>query len=272
MDNQMQISRFATWMSTFPAVTGSAIRLHEIAWMHLEPAQLLSSPPLERLLFSYILRGEGQMRLAGKLYSFQRGDVILFDMRESAETSALSSGIDFLSIQMSSALADMLYNYINTENGIVLSGEPELLAIAEQIYTLANGKWSSRSDIEISAALYRLLGLLHTCSPGESQTEEAVAWIQAHYMEELPVEDLATCCRMSLYHFIRCFKRDTGMTPHAYIRQFRIKKAEELLIRTDFPVSAIASLVGYNDSSHFASLFSASVGCLPREYRKLFCK
>lgn len=267
----LKLSRFATWMSTFPQLTHSAIRLHEIAWMHAEPGHVLSSPPIRRLLFIYILHGEGEIQFGEETYSFRKGNAILFDMEEPYRATS-DSGMDFVSIQMSSALAETLYNYVYTENGIILSGGPELLAVAEQIYTLASGKWSPRADIEISAALYRLLGLLHTQPAGQSQIEAALLQIHAHYMEELPLEELAACCRMSLYHFIRCFKRDMGMTPHAYIQGYRIQKAKELLIQTDLPIAAIAAFVGYSDPSHFSALFRSVAGCLPRQYRQIYGK
>ena len=267
-----KFSRFATWMSTFPFQSHAAIRLHEIAWMHLEPGADLQAPPLERLLFAYILKGEGQMLQEGQLYSFHKGDGILFNMANSFKTTALKPGLDFVSIQMSSALAETLFGFIRAERGAVIPGGPELLGVIEQIYALTGGKWSARADIEISAALYRLLGLLHTQAPGQGQTDPALVYIHGHYMEELPLEKLAVLCGMSLYHFIRCFKRDSGLTPHAYIRAFRIRKARELLAQSDLPIAAVANLVGYGDASHFSALFRCAVGCLPREYRRLYHK
>ncbi len=269
----MQLQRFASWMSVFPRNSYSSIRLHEIAWMHNAPAHVLTSPPLDRYLLIYILSGGGQIILSGKRYSFHRGNAVFFHMQESFRTTAGSEGVDYISIQFSSALADILYNYIhagNAESQVVFPGGPDIPVVAEQLYNFACGKWSSRADIEISAALYRLLGLIHTQPAGKQQTEDALLYIHQHYMEELPLEQLAACCRMSLYHFIRCFKRDTGRTPHTYIQEYRMQKAKELLIQTQLSIADVASFVGYADPSHFAKLFSQSAGCLPREYKKLY--
>lgn len=271
--NQKQIQRFALWSSAFPVQTYSAIRLHEILWMHIEEKDCLESPPIPRLLFAYVTGGSGILNYCGRTYPLQKGEAVVFDMREQFKTVADSeNGLDFVSIQMSSALAETLFSFIQSEKGIAVYGDPEMLPLCERIYELASSTYSSRRDILISAALYQLLGVMHTSSAGERRMDAALQYIHAHFAEELPLELLASKVNLSLYHFIRCFKQEMGVTPHAYIRDFRINQAKSLLLRNDVAISSIASFVGYEDASHFSNIFRRSVGMLPREYRSLYLK
>ena len=90
-----------------------------------------------------------------------------------------------------------------------------------------------------------------------------------HCEDEHPVENLATRCGLSKYHFIRLFKQATGFTPHAYLTNVRMKKAEYLLKNTDMNISEIAMMVGYPNQMYFSRIFSKYSGMPPREFRRL---
>lgn len=81
------------------------------------------------------------------------------------------------------------------------------------------------------------------------------------------VEELAAMYRMTPGHFIRSFKRYTGMSPNAYRISRRISAACELLISTDMSVEQIASATGYSDSFYFSRQFHKKMGLSPTEYR-----
>ncbi len=66
----------------------------------------------------------------------------------------------------------------------------------------------------------------------------------------------------------RAFKTSTGVPPHRYLVQLRIKKARKLLETIDPPISEIAAQVGYDDPSYLARLFRREVGKTPAAYRR----
>ena len=49
----------------------------------------------------------------------------------------------------------------------------------------------------------------------------------------------------------------------------RMKRAKELLERTDMPVSRVSESVGYANHGKFAHSFKRFTGFLPLEYRKM---
>lgn len=93
-------------------------------------------------------------------------------------------------------------------------------------------------------------------------------YMRAHLDQNVGLEDLATQAGMSAYHFSRLFKESTGDAPYQHMTRLRVERAECLLKKTDLKVSEICRQVGYNDHSHFASLFRRYTGMTPRAFRR----
>jgi AraC-like DNA-binding protein len=95
-------------------------------------------------------------------------------------------------------------------------------------------------------------------------------FIEDHLAEPLPRTTLADVIHLSPGYFDALFKRTMQMTPQEYIKRFRIRRAQELLIHTDLPVTAVAGNVGYNDPFHFSRQFRSVCGISPAGYRNQF--
>ena len=72
---------------------------------------------------------------------------------------------------------------------------------------------------------------------------------------------------MSPYHFLRTFKRVTGVTPHQWLLRARLREAARRLAASRAPVTDIALDVGFEDLSNFMRSFRAEFGVSPRRYR-----
>ncbi len=66
------------------------------------------------------------------------------------------------------------------------------------------------------------------------------------------------------------FKSVYGMPVASYMKQYRIRKAAELLRSTDKSVSEIASEVGYESQSKFSAAFKDIMKILPTDYRRQY--
>jgi len=67
---------------------------------------------------------------------------------------------------------------------------------------------------------------------------------------------------------LRVFKQQTGLTPHRFLVQTRVRRALELLRDTSRPVTEIALDVGFSDLSNFINTFRPSGGLLPLRFRR----
>ena len=86
---------------------------------------------------------------------------------------------------------------------------------------------------------------------------------------KLNIEEMARMTSTSKYHFIRCFKKEIGLTPHQFQMQNRVRKAQKLLSQTD-SMTKVAMDTGFCDQSHFIKQFEKIVGLTPSDYKRAF--
>ena len=94
-------------------------------------------------------------------------------------------------------------------------------------------------------------------------------YIDAHYQENITLDQLAEVCHISKYHLAHAFTEEYGISPINYLISKRISEAEHLLKTTDFSLSLISSTTGFSSSSYFAQIFRKQKGMSPTEFRKL---
>ena len=93
--------------------------------------------------------------------------------------------------------------------------------------------------------------------------------IREHLATELKVAELALSAGMSQYYFSKLFKMSTGRTPHQYVMQQRIERAQQLLREGPMSLSDIGRQVGFETQSHFTSVFRRLVGATPKVFRQM---
>lgn len=81
--------------------------------------------------------------------------------------------------------------------------------------------------------------------------------------------DLAQAVHLSQWHLLRQFKKSTGLPPHAWLIQLRLRKALGLL-KQGCDISMTAQLCGFSDQSHFNRHFKRTIGCTPAQYLAYF--
>lgn len=79
------------------------------------------------------------------------------------------------------------------------------------------------------------------------------------------LQQLAESAGLSPWHFLRQFKKSIGMTPHAWLVQARLSKAQKRL-KSGEAIAQVSMLCGFSDQSHFTRHFKNSIGVTPGEY------
>jgi AraC-like DNA-binding protein len=90
--------------------------------------------------------------------------------------------------------------------------------------------------------------------------------IEAHPERDVGLDDLASIAGLSRYHLLRAFRREVGVTPHAFVTGRRVARAKRLLADAE-PLSGVALACGFYDQSHFTRTFKAWTGITPGQYR-----
>lgn len=99
--------------------------------------------------------------------------------------------------------------------------------------------------------------------------QQAIDFIKDHYSEPITLADAASaasCCRA---HFCKLFKQSLGISFLTYLYRIRIRRAVDLLVHSDTPVTNIAYEVGFNDLTNFERVFRALLRHSPSQYRQL---
>jgi transcriptional regulator GlxA family with amidase domain len=96
---------------------------------------------------------------------------------------------------------------------------------------------------------------------------EAIRLVESDSARPVRLKDLAASAGMSRYHFLRVFRRLTGMTPYQYLLSARMRRAAVELGTTRRPVLEIALDSGFGDLSTFNHRFRAVFGLTPSQYR-----
>lgn len=102
----------------------------------------------------------------------------------------------------------------------------------------------------------------------KSALRRSVDYINDNLGQTLRLDEIAREAAVSPYHFARLFKASTGLSPHRYVIERRVRRAEELLLREDAQIAEVARAVGFANQSHLTSHFRRLVGVAPGAFRK----
>jgi AraC family transcriptional regulator len=96
---------------------------------------------------------------------------------------------------------------------------------------------------------------------------EAIRLVESDAAQPLRLKEMAAAASMSKYHFLRVFRRLTGVTPHQYLIGARLRRAALALASSRRPVITIALEAGFGDLSTFNKTFRVAFGLTPTQYR-----
>lgn len=133
----------------------------------------------------------------------------------------------------------------------------DALALSRRSHILENLLFAAGNpqNEESAAALSHIVGA-------------AVDYMQAHYAENVTLEQLARLVHVSKYHFLRLFKEEMQTTPHRYLLMLRVNEAKKCLRTTKENLTSICLQTGFADEGHFCRTFKSMTGQTPHQYRR----
>ena len=136
------------------------------------------------------------------------------------------------------------------------TGFEELLEMyLRQIFLLVQRSWEERKPT-VSSYL-------------QEEIDYARKYFNEHYNEDISIEEYAQSRGMSVSWFLRNFKQMTMKSPMQYILTIRINNAVSLLETTDYNVTEISTIIGYDNPLYFSRIFKKQKGVSPSDYRKM---
>lgn len=95
-------------------------------------------------------------------------------------------------------------------------------------------------------------------------------YLEEHFDAEIDFDVLSELVHMDHTSLCRFFKRATGRTMTAYVNEYRVGAATQMLTHTDKSVLDIGFEVGFGNYSHFNRQFQRIKGRSPRDLRRKF--
>lgn len=92
--------------------------------------------------------------------------------------------------------------------------------------------------------------------------------IHEFYQQGITLDEIAHQLKITPEYLGMQFHKETGCNFSSYMKNYRIKKAKELLLGSRMKLYEIAASVGYADPKYFSRVFKEVTGELPAEYRK----
>jgi transcriptional regulator GlxA family with amidase domain len=100
----------------------------------------------------------------------------------------------------------------------------------------------------------------------------AMAWALDHLTEPVTVEDLAARAHLTPRSLHRHFRQRLGTNPLGWLHEQRLRRAQELLERTDHGIDLIAQESGFATASTLRRHFRQALGTTPDSYRRTFTR
>ncbi len=248
----------------------------------------------EQLEILYILEGKIQIDCGYRRYICDKGDIVIVNPCEEHVVGYHSGNPSYHCIMIdpkfyAGGLLDrcglqymlpingqqMKFNNLIRGNGKVSDILQELIAECEERrYAF---------EVAVKGNLLRLLAELFRSEMSGLQGDEKVIadkanyelvapvfpYIAEHYAQKITLKDLAAACCVNVSHLCRVFKKLTGKTVMEYLNEYRLSKAQMLLVTTDLGLCEIAAQAGYTDMGYMMRRFKAAYGISPGRFRHL---
>ena len=91
--------------------------------------------------------------------------------------------------------------------------------------------------------------------------------VDCRFAEEIGLDELAAEACLSPFHFSRLFQNATGLSPHRYVTERRIREAKTKLAEGRLSLVEVALEAGFGSQGNFNRIFRKHTGLTPGEFR-----
>lgn len=238
----------------------------------------------------FFLNGQVEYWVEGRFYRLEPGDLLLISPMELHRPTVREDGlyerivlwVDRAWLEKFSAGGDSLSrcfdHALSTHTNLLRPSAGQRAAIRSRLAELvqesygdggyAGAQYATGVLLQFLAELNRMA--LHTdeqqrTDEPETLVSRVLAYVGAHYSEELSLETLAQNFYVSKYHLSHEFSRAVGIGVHRYIMLKRLQVARQLLAEGIAP-GEVCIACGFRDYTNFYRAFRAEYGTGPRGF------
>ena len=231
----------------------------------------------------YIVSGNGIFYLDGQEYTIMPG--MLFLMKPGKIHGLVNSNsftlntLDIKFLLQDPGLLNMLdaapNTYCFTDGGIM-----HLFEKIRQEGMVRNAFFKDLSRVYLLQMLYMLLRLGKEENTSMDQEEEIAAaepggagdriveYVKMHYKDDISLEVISQSLGYNKSYICQVFRKKYDYTPMKFLYSYRIEKARELMIYSDYSLKQVAEMTGFKSIHHFSRVFHMLEGMTPGQWCK----
>lgn len=246
----------------------------------------------------YITSGKGSIMLDGKQYKLYPGKIVLikggtryiWQPAADGELTFISVNFDYTDsyshikrsfhpIHSSDFDDNCILENISIDDAEILNSPSviECAVVLELLHTLVSEYClgGEMRDVLLSSLFKSVLIILvrtqnaHSDGHGEKRSKlvrALIQYIENNFRDNVTSESIAASFHYSASYLGRVFKKETGMSLHAFLIHCRLKNAMELLSASNCSIAEIAADCGFQDPVHFTKSFKLHTGKTPTEF------
>ncbi len=255
-------------------------------WKH-EPLHDVVEPMTDHVIMAYNGSMQRVERRSGRsvaIGTFRPGVVIIIPEGSSSRWD-IPKPVDVVQLYLPHTTLKRVADEADTDAPINLlerTGHPDpitsrlLLSAADSLE--GNGALDTLFRHQLTDILPTRVLAAHNGSPATIQPtmgglspkvlRRAIERLRSDSDADVSLAALASEAELSRFHFCRAFKESTGLSPHAWLRQYRLERAMNMLRDHDASVVSVAAALGYSSQTAFAAAFRKLTGETPSDWRR----
>lgn len=255
-------------------------------WKH-DPLHDVVEPMSDHVIMAYNGTVQHAERRSGRSVAkgtFRPGAVIIIPEGSSSRWD-IPKPVDVVQLYLPTTTLERVARESNTATAVDLlerTGHPDPVT-SRLLLSAADGlEGNSALDTLFRHQLIDLLATrllaAHTASPTTFEPTmgglspkvllRAIERLRSDSDADVSLAALASDAGLSRSHFCRAFKESTGLSPHAWLRQYRLEQAMHMLRDTETSIVSVAAELGYASQTAFAAAFRRLTGETPSDWRR----
>ena len=222
----------------------------------------------------YIETGVCSMVAGGQGYRLEQGQCILIPPHtEHSYSNETPETVDYLEIKFTaansiplrvsdSALVGSLFRQIVQEYPLLgrLADKPAAVYMSALLCAI------TEQDRLQEATCFQYVD----ASAFGELARSVIRYLEAHYQQDLRLDDIAAAIGHNKSYLCVAFKKDTGFTILDCLNTIRIRRAAELIVYSDHGLPQVADMCGFTSVTHFNRVFLKYVGITPGQCRRAY--
>ncbi|MGG5288609.1 helix-turn-helix domain-containing protein [Pseudomonas shirazensis] len=241
----------------------------ELSWVRAQSAASFPRHTHDEYVIGANLNGQERIWLDGRELEVAPGQVTLYNPLAVQGSEFAATGVEYISLHLAPAAITQTISANNLRSTATAPRlEQGVLQRPQLFAALLELAWAGDEQREQAELLLLAQLLEHPASAAHEQSTAVAisqAFMREHLQQRLALEQLAHVAGLSKYHFVRCFKKATGLGPLQYHMQLRLIEARHRL-RLGQHAQDVALDLGFYDQSHFITAFRRVHGVTPQHY------